>query len=105
MNAVRGVLQLPYAVAVGLLGIGAIWFRKEMLHRVLHAVLFAPIAYVWALHLVCQTHPQHHLPVLPFMLILSSFVLIRAAYGPEAVRPEPHAADDTTLTEEPIGLA
>ncbi len=77
MNLVRGILQLPYIVAVGLLGIGAFLYRKEMVRTVLHAVLFAPIAYVWALHLVCQTHPQHHLPALPFMLILSAYIVVR----------------------------
>ena len=85
MNVVRAILQFPYVVAVGLLGIGGLLYRQEMIRTVLHAVLFAPIAYVWALHLFCQTHPQHHLPVLPFILILSSFVFLRGIEGRTAI--------------------
>ena len=96
MDCVRAALQLPYITAVGLLGIGALLYRRQMFRTVLQAVLFAPVAYVWALHLVCQTHPQHHLPTLPFMLIFVAFVLARVAEP----TPQPAAVAQMEQLEE-----
>jgi len=46
-----------------------------------------PIVYIWGLHLACQAHGQHHLPVLPFMIILISGILVhRAGSATEPLR-------------------
>jgi len=57
-------------------------------------VILSPIIYIWMLHLVCQAHGQHHLPVMPFVIILASGTLVLRAGLALEERPP-----DATLME------
>jgi len=82
LNAIRGIVQIVYLALVLIWLIGLFVYRHDLLGSVLGLVLLMPIIYVWALHLVCQAHGQHHLPVIPFMIILGAAVLARRSGWP-----------------------
>ncbi|MCK4624120.1 MAG: glycosyltransferase family 39 protein [Phycisphaerae bacterium] len=89
MNAVRGVVQVFYLAMVLVWVLGLFLFRREVFGSVIGLTCLAPIVYIWGLHLVCQAHGQHHLPVLPFMIILVSGILVRqAGYSTQPLQSE-----------------
>jgi len=79
LNAIRGIVQIVYLALVAVVVVGLLAYKEEVLGSVLGLVLMAPVLYIWALHLVCQAHGQHHLPAIPFMIILGGAALGR--YG------------------------
>lgn len=79
MNAVKGVVQVAYLALVIVWGVGLILYRRAILASTLPLVILSPIVYIWMLHLVCQAHGQHHLPVMPFVIILASGTLVLRA--------------------------
>ncbi|MDY7009930.1 MAG: glycosyltransferase family 39 protein [Planctomycetota bacterium] len=88
MSAARGIVQVFYIALVMVWVWGLFIFRREVIGSVISLTCLAPIMYIWGLHLVCQAHGQHHLPVLPFMIILVGGILVRrAAAATEAIRP------------------
>ncbi len=88
MNAARGVVQISYIALVLIWVWGLFMFRREVFGSVIGLTCLAPIVYIWGLHLICQVHGQHHLPVLPFMIILVGGILVhRAGEATQPLRP------------------
>ncbi len=89
MNAARGIVQIFYIAMALVWVLGLLLYRREVFGSVIGLTCLAPIVYVWGLHLVCQAHGQHHLPVLPFMIILVGGILVRrAGYSTQPLPPE-----------------
>jgi len=75
LNAIRGVVQIVYLGLIAVLLFGLLAHRRRVLGSVLALTIMAPIVYIWALHLICQAHGQHHLPAIPFLVILGAAVI------------------------------
>ena len=87
LNAVRGVVQVFYLTLVMVWVLGLFIYRREIFGSVIGLTCLATIVYIWGLHLVCQASGQHHLPVLPFMIILIGGILVhRAGEATEPLR-------------------
>jgi 4-amino-4-deoxy-L-arabinose transferase-like glycosyltransferase len=89
MNAARGVVQGAYLSVMIVWAIGLFAHRKRILGSILALAFLAPILYVWGMHVVMQAHSQHHLPTIPFVIILASATLIlRAGLLPANGEPD-----------------
>jgi hypothetical protein len=81
INAVRGVAQVVYLATVFLWVIGMFAYRREIMGSVIGLAILCPILHLWAIHLIFQSHNEHHMIVLPLMIILTSAMLVRHAGG------------------------
>lgn len=89
INAVRGVAQVAYLSTALVWIIGLFAYRREILGSVIGLAILCPILHLWAIHLICQSHSEHHMIILPSMIILASAALVHRAYGaPSVSAPE-----------------
>jgi len=79
VNAARGVVQIVYLALTLVWIVGILLYRRRLLESMIGLTILLPIVYIWGLHLVCQAHGQHHLPVIPQMIILGCCVLAHRA--------------------------
>ena len=79
LNAVRGVVQIAYLATMFIWVAGGVSWRRRILNSVLAVAMLSMVVYIWAIHLVMQAHCQHHLPVLPFIIILAVGTLAHRA--------------------------
>lgn len=79
LNAVRGIVQVAYLATVFLWVAGMVIWRRRILHSVLTVAMLSVVVFIWGIHLVMQAHCQHHLPVLPFIIILAAGTLAHRA--------------------------
>lgn len=79
LNVARGIVQVFYIALVLIWVWGLFMYRHEIFGSVIGLTCLVPIVYIWGLHLICQAHGQHHLPILPFMIILVGGILVRRA--------------------------
>jgi hypothetical protein len=81
LNAVRGVAQVAYLATVLLWILGMFAYRRQVMGSVISLVLLALVLHTWAIHLIMQAHSEHHLIVLPSMIILASAAIVRRVEG------------------------
>ncbi|HHH76509.1 MAG TPA: hypothetical protein ENL03_05740, partial [Phycisphaerae bacterium] len=82
LNLIRGAHQLPYAILMGVFAVSILMFRKRLIANVLQVSIAGMVIYVWLLHMVFESHPQHHLPALPFILIMVAAGLAELTKNP-----------------------
>jgi 4-amino-4-deoxy-L-arabinose transferase-like glycosyltransferase len=81
LDAVRGVAQVSYLATVFLWILAMFAYRRQIMSSVISLVLLALVLHTWAIHLIMQAHSEHHMIVLPSIIVLASAAMVRRIDG------------------------
>jgi 4-amino-4-deoxy-L-arabinose transferase-like glycosyltransferase len=93
------IAQSYYMIIIGL-ALATLFFRKSLKRYPWHGLLFTPVLYWIAFHLVFFGDDRYHLPILPIIIVFGAFGLVQIVEsartkGTSRFSTQPHSEEDT----------